>query len=134
MTSFLQGSRIIRMAAIIQVVLLSVGVVAYSLTILLGGVPRTVVPESAPGAPAPPGMVQFVPDQVALIPLLAAILLAVGILTGKLQIAWFGLAALVIFGTLFIFGIGGPVFLPAVVLLVLVTIIQISKRESNNPT
>ncbi|MDA8216003.1 MAG: AzlC family ABC transporter permease [Dehalococcoidales bacterium] len=44
------------------------------------------------------------------------------------------LAALVIFGTLFIFGIGGPVFLPAVVLFVLVTIIQISKRESNNPT
>jgi hypothetical protein len=46
------------------------------------------------------------------------------------------LAALIILVALFVFGpgVGGPVFLPAVVLLVLVTIIRISKCKSNNPT
>jgi hypothetical protein len=45
------------------------------------------------------------------------------------------LAALIILVALFVFspGVGGPVFLPAAVLLVLVTIIQISKRESGKP-
>ncbi len=136
LNTFFRYAKIIRIAATILTIFLSLGIVFYSLVLLFRGVELTSVPESPPGAQTFPGVtsVEYVPDRDAMIPLLAAILIMAGCSTGKLQIAWLGLATLVIFGALFLFGIGGALLLPAGLLLVLVTVIQIIVRESSKST
>ncbi len=81
-----------------------------------------LVQESTRFSPAPQGFIPF----------LAAILLIVGLRVRKLLIAWLGLVTLLLFSALFLFGVGGAVLPAAGFLLVLMIIITITQRNTEN--
>ena len=125
---------LISKVAIKATLLLAVVVGLYGLFLLIIGLPgmfiqevrmfevSEVVQESPRFTPAPQGFIPF----------LAAILLIVGLRTRKLLIAWLGLVTLLLFSALFLFGIEGVVLPAAGFLLVLMIIITITQRNTEN--
>lgn len=99
--------------------------------LVVGGISVRVetVPYGQPmPQPMPPGTVVRRPYQPAVIPLLAAALLIIGLLTKRLSIAWVGVALLFLFSGMFMFS-WGLAFLPgAVLLLVLLFVIRAARR------
>jgi len=112
-------------AATAAAILLAAGVAIYALFLLLVGVPGTVVREGEVTR-----SVRYFPHPAAVVPLLTAVMLLSGLLTRKLLLAWVGFAALFAFGALSLFGIGGPLFPVAGLLLILLTLITIIQRHA----
>jgi hypothetical protein len=109
----------------VAAILLAAAVALYALFLLLVGVPTTVVREGETI-----GRTGYVPHPAAIVPLLAAVALLVGLSTRKLLIAWMGFALLAAFSVSFLFSIGGGLLLLAGLLLVLLTIVSIHQRDA----
>ncbi len=106
-------------------ILLAAAVTLYALFLLFVGQPWTVVQEGEVTR-----SVQYFPHPAAVVPLLASALLLVGLLKQRLLVAWIGLAVLFAFGALFLFGIGGGLLLVAGLLLIVLTIITLIRRNA----
>jgi len=113
-------------AATAAAILLAAGMAIYALFLLLVGVPGTVVREGEVTR-----SVRYFPHPAAVVPLLATAILLGGLLTRKLLIAWIGFAILSTFSVLFLFSIGGGLLPMTGLLLVLLTIITISRRNAS---
>jgi len=113
-------------AATVAAILLAAGVALYALFVLLVGVPGIVVGEGEVT-----GSVRYFPHPAAVVPLLATAILLGGLLTRKLLIAWIGFAILSTFSVLFLFSIGGGLLPMTGLLLILLTIITISRRNAS---
>ena len=104
-------------------ILLAALVGFYSLFLLVIGQPWTIAYEGGENR-----SLQFILAPSAFVPLLAAIVLLLGLLLRKKFMTWIGLAILLVFSLLFMFGIGG-ILLPATGLLfTLLIVIQPGPR------
>ena len=114
--------------ATVAAILVAVAVALFAIYLLVIGQTGTLVREVPYGQPLPPGAVVRMPYQPAVAPMLAAVLLIIGLLTKRLSIAWAGLALLFLFSGLAMFS-WGLAFLPgAVLLLVLLLVIRATRR------
>jgi hypothetical protein len=105
-------------------VTLTAGVAFRSVSLLVVGQASTVVAEVPLGAaPAPPRVV-YEPYPPAVVPLGAAVLLLGGLLTGRLVVAWVGLAFLGAFALLFLFNMGAGLVPVAGLLLLLLLVVN----------
>jgi hypothetical protein len=104
-------------------------VAAYGLFLALVGMPGAVVQERVQGMDAPDAGVNIRYDPIphALIGVLAAAMILVGLLKQKLLIAWSGLVVLFAYSVLFLFSVGAGLLPVAVLLLILLIIIR--KRD-----
>jgi hypothetical protein len=131
-----QVKTLITYATIAVAVSLAAWVVRYALHLLIVGEARTIVPEiSNTGFPAEVTRVnvEYVPYPAAVVPLVAAVLLVLGLLSQKLLVAWLGLAMLSAFAMLFLFSHGGPLLPVTGLLLIVLGIITIIRRETPMP-
>lgn len=119
-----------RSGGTILVILLSLAATLYALAFLFVGISLPAILEGLPRIPALLSTLQPAPFRDNLVPFLAASAIMALTTRGKQQLAWLGLAALILLAALFVFSPGGPFFLPEVILLVLVTVICIVRRES----
>lgn len=69
------------------------------------------------------------PAPHALLATLAATIIIAGLMTGKLRIAWYGLAFLFAYSVLFLFSAGAALLPLDFILLILLTIIQLTKSK-----
>jgi hypothetical protein len=114
---------LIRKSCTAIAVVLSITVAVYGLFLAFIGMPSSVVQEA--GALNGEVMqIQFLHTPHALVGVLAATLLLIGLLRQKLLIAWCGLLVLFAYSTLFMFSIGAGLLPGAILLLILLIIIQ----------
>ena len=117
------SSKLIVKISTLAAILLTALVAFYSLFLLVIGQPWTIAYEGVDNR----GLL-FIPAPPAFVPLLAATVLLLGLLIRKKLMAWIGLAILLAFSLLFMFGIGG-ILLPATGLLfTLLIVIQFGSR------
>ncbi len=112
-------------------IFLAAGVALYGLFLSIVGVPGTSIPEvSLTDIPEKvQESPQFSPAPQGLVALLSAVMLISGLLMRKLTIAWLGLVILLVFSMLFLFGVGGG-FLPiAGLLLILLSVVTVLRRN-----
>jgi len=112
-------------------IFLAAGVALYGLFLAIVGVPGTSIPEvSLTDVPEKvQKSLQFSPAPQGLVALLSAAMLISGLLMRKLTIAWLGLVILLVFSMLFLFGVGGG-FLPiAGLLLILLSVVTVLRRN-----
>lgn len=69
------------------------------------------------------------PTQHGLFGALAAVMMIVGLLMGKLRIAWYGIAFLFAYSVLFLFSVGAALLPVDFILLILLIIIQLIKSK-----
>jgi hypothetical protein len=117
------SSKFIVKMSTIAVTLLAALVAFYAFFLLVIGQPWTIAYEGGENQ----GL-RFISAPAAVIPFLAAILLLLGVLTGKKLWAWLGLTILLAFSILFLFGIGGILLPVAGFLFILLIAIQLSPR------
>jgi hypothetical protein len=112
-------------------ILIGVIVVIHALRLIMLGTVITTVPESVLGEPRlgdAGAQVQLTPYLPAVVPLIAAIALIVGLLINRLPIAWIALAVLALFSLLFLFSEGGGFIIYDLLLLLFLGVIQFSRR------
>lgn len=113
-------------------ILLAGVVVFYALRFLIVGrewliIPEIPIEENSEVLLQP--KTEFLPYPAAIIPLIAATLIIIGVLWRKLLIAWIGLVGLAGFAVLFLFS-SGAVLLPLVgILLLLLGIVTICQKS-----
>src|SRR5919198_6498661 len=111
------AKRVIANAATATAIVSAVVVGAFAVYLLVVGEGRQVFPGVPRGDPPGPPRVVYRPYPAAIIPLAAAALVLLGLLSGRQRpLAWAGLVFLALFGGLFVFGQGLP-FLAAAALL-----------------
>jgi len=118
---------------VLLTLLVTAAVALYALFLLLVGVPGTVVyevPITTVPEPGIRGSMQFSPAPQALVAILAAGAILVGLLTRKMIIAWIGLLILFVFSILFLFGVGGGLLPVAGLLMILLAIIQWNRSKT----
>lgn len=112
-------------------IFLAAVVALYGLFLVIAGVPGTVirevsiteVPEKVQESP------QFSPSPQGLVFLLSAAILISGLLMRKLRIAWLGMVILLVFSMLFLFGVGGGILPIDGLLLILLSIVTVLRRN-----
>lgn len=103
-----------------MVVLICAVIAVYGLNLWLVGYETITLQEGSPIVHS-----GHFPTPLGIIPLIGALLLAIGLLLGRNAISWLGLAILSVFAGLFLFSIGGILIPVALLLLVLMIIIQL---------
>lgn len=106
-------------------VFLSLAVALYSLVLLTIGQPLI---HGAEGSSF--WEIRYQPMQLALAPLLAALLVFIGLLSRSSVLHWLGLGGLIMFSILSVFGIGGNILPFTVILLILLLMIQITSKRT----
>jgi len=112
-------------------ILIAVIIVIHALRLIMLGTVFSASSESIIGEPSlgdTGAQVQLTPYLPAVIPLLAAITLIFGLLTNRLLVAWITLAVLALFSLLFLFSEGGGFIINDLLLLLLLGLIQLSRR------
>lgn len=112
-------------------ILVAVIVVLHALRLIMLGTVIATVPESIIGEPSlgdAGAQVQLIPYLPAVIPLVAAIALIVGLLINRLPIAWISLVVLFLFSLLFFFSEGGGFLVYDLLLLLFMGVIYWSRR------
>ena len=107
-------------------ILLAAMVAVYALSLLVFGQPWILAYEGGENR----GL-QFIPALAAFVPLVAVAMLLLGLLTRKKLMTWIGLAILLIFSLLFLFGIGGILLPVSGLLFISLVVIQIGSRITN---
>lgn len=114
--------RLIKVAARWIVILLAVVVIAYSIFLIVIGVPGMRVMAVPEGDPMATPERTFSPFPLAVVPLLAALVIIGGTLSKNIRVAWISLIVLAVFGFLTIFSAGFVYLAAALVLLVMLSI------------
>lgn len=118
-------------AATVAAILLASAVAYYSISLLLIGMPGMSVEEFPEGTPFSEarGNRVYHPTPHAIIPLSAAATLIGGLLSRKLWLAWAGFGLLLFYSAVFLFSTGAGLLPVDGLLLILLTIIQVSGRK-----
>lgn len=122
----------ITMVAVGLAVLSAMVVAMYAVWLLAIGQPWTLVLEvpAKSQQASPVERVVHTPVPAAVVLLLAATLLIIGLLGRRLWLAWIGLATLTAFSALFVFGVGGGLLPVAGFLLLLLVTITFNRCSS----
>lgn len=116
-------------ALVIFAMVLGLAVAAYGAYLLIVGIPWTVVPAVAPGQPLPEGTTALRTTPTGIVPLLAGLAVAIGLLAGRIWVAWAGGVMVAAFSVAFLFGVGGVLVVPAAVLLLVLVALSWPRAE-----
>lgn len=115
----------LRKAATVLLAVTTIAVAVYSFFLIVPGQSWTIVDEATQARE-----IVFVPAPAAVIPLVCALSILVGLYLRKPKLYWLGLTCLSIFSGLFLFGIGGGLIPACLLIFVFLVILKFSKPNT----